>query len=59
MNLVVAQAKWQPPPHGTIKINVYASYSVNEKTSWGLITSDRRGSVMYVATRREDIQVSP
>ena len=58
-NSVVPQAKCQPPPHGTLKINVDASCLANEKTSWGLITRDHSGSVLYAATRREDIQVSP
>jgi hypothetical protein len=41
---------WKPPPHGWVKINTYAGYSVDiGGTNAGVVIRDERGRVILAA----------
>jgi ribonuclease HI len=51
--------RWCPPQTGTVKINVDAGVFTDGSTGWGFVARDHHGAVLFSATRKEEMVVTP
>ena len=57
--IALVSPRWCRPQADNVKINLDAGVFTNGSTGWGFVAKDHHGAVLFSATRKEELVVTP